>query len=147
MSQQSAIKMPSDPIYPDWLRAMSMHFPWAWLIAKGYKSEEFRTKTVTYRNVFLLHASQSKASDDVIKEFNIPKTEIVRGAIIGAATITDSIYEIVDGHQYAVHILDNAIYFPKPITNISGQIQQLWKPKDTPTIQAFNKAWTMIQNM
>jgi|688.fasta_scaffold31117_3 hypothetical protein len=148
MNQEpSQTPIPDTPEYPDWLRCMSLHFPWAWLIAKGYKSEEFRSKTVTYRNIFLLHASQSKASDDVIREFNIPRNQIIRGAIIGAATITDSNYEMIDGYSTAVHLLDNAIYFPEPITNISGQIQQLWKPKDTPTVRAFNKAWRMIKDL
>ena|GEM_PF-4674818 len=139
--------IPDEPIYPDWLKCMSLHFPWAWLIAKGYKSEEFRSKTVTYRNIFLIHASQSKASDQAIREFNIPNSQIVRGAIIGAATITDSQYEMIDGYQSAVHILDNAMIFPEPITGVSGKIQQLWKPSDTQTIRAFNRAWRMVEDM
>lgn len=139
--------IPDKPLYPDWLKCMSLHFPWAYLIANGYKSEEFRSKTVKYRGTFLLHASQSKASDEVIKEFKIPQNRIVRGAIIGAADIVDSIYETVDGYNTAVHILDNPIYFPEPVTGVSGKIQQLWPANDPSTIRAFNRAWQMVQDM
>lgn len=139
--------IPDEPLYPNWLRCMSLHFPWAYLIANGYKSEEFRSKTVKYRGTFLLHASQSKASDEVIRELKIPQNRIVRGAIIGAADIVDSIYETVGGYNTAVHIIENAIYFPEPVTGVSGKIQQLWPATDPGTTRAFNRAWQMVQDM
>ena len=104
------------PIYPPSLRAMTLHFPWAWLIATGWKEEEFRSKPVSYRGYFLVHAGQSKASDYIIQEVGIPRDHIVRGAIIGAAEIVAS-YEDSEG---ATHKLDNAIAFEAPIGPVSG---------------------------
>ena len=127
--------------HPDWLRAMTLHFPWAWLICNGYKIEEYRSKTVKHRGLILIHAGQSRESDYVIKEAGIPKDQIVRGAIIGAVEILDSVR---DG-DWAIHKLDMPLLFDEPIGPVSGQQAQLWSATTPQAIDAFNRAWALLQ--
>lgn len=139
--------IPNTPIYPETLRAMSTHAPWAYMMAKGWKEEEYRSKTTKFRGIFLIHASQSKQSDAAIEQYGLPKGEIeaIRGAIIGAARCTGSYYAQDGGG--AIHDIEDAVYFPKPIEGVSGKIQQFWAAKDTPTIRAFNRAWRQLEAM
>ncbi|NEZ65563.1 hypothetical protein D0962_22870 [Leptolyngbyaceae cyanobacterium CCMR0082] len=139
--------IPNTPIYPDTLRAMSLHAPWAYMMAKGWKEEEYRSKTTKFRGIFLIHASQSKHSDSVIEEYGLPKSEIesIRSSIIGAACCTGSYYAQDGG--YAIHDIEQAVFFSKPIEGVSGKIQQFWEAKDTATIRAFNKAWMQLKAM
>ena len=135
--------IPDTPIYPDWLRCMSQHLPYAWATAKGYKEEEYRSKTTQYRGRFLIHASSTKASDALIQEWRIPQNEQLRGAIIGAAVIVDSFYD----EEGAVHVLKDSIWLPKPVQPVSGLQAQLWKPQNVQHVRAFNQAWQQIQDL
>lgn len=139
--------IPDTPIYPESLRAMSTHAPWAYMLAKGWKEQEYRSKTTKFRGIFFIHASQSKQSDAAIEQYGLPKGEIesIRGSIIGAARCTGS-QKAPDG-GYFIHDIENAVYFPKPIEGISGKIQQFWAATDTPTIRGFNRAWRQLEAM
>ena len=128
------------PIYPPSLRAMTLHFPWAFLICIGQKTEEYRSRTVNYRGLFLIHAGQSKESDYIIPESGILRERIVRGAIIGAAELLTS-FEDSEG---AVHKLGNPVLFKTPIRPVSGCQAQLWGARTPQAIQAFNEAWTLL---
>lgn len=128
------------PIYPSSLRAMTLHFPWAYLICTGQKREEYRSKTVKYRGLFLIHAGQSKDSDYIILEAGIPREKIVRGAIIGAAEL---LYSFEDS-EGAVHKLGKPVLFDTPIRPVSGCQAQLWGAKTPQAIEAFNQAWKLL---
>jgi hypothetical protein len=127
--------------HPEWLRAMTLHFPWAYLICIGEKDEEFRSKTVSYRGLFLIHAGQSKESDYILREAGIPKDRIVRGAIIGAVELINSFRD----SEGAVHQLSWPLLFDEPIGPVSGQQAQLWSAKTPQAIDAFNKAWAILE--
>ena len=86
--------------YPDWLRALSIKPLYAWEIIQGYKLEEYRTWKTNKREIFLIHASSSKDTDDVlIEHYGLELAEIdkLRGAIIGASTITDCVTTECEG--------------------------------------------------
>jgi|694.fasta_scaffold105043_4 hypothetical protein len=127
--------------HPEWLRAMTLHFPWAYLICIGEKEEEFRSRTVSYRGFFLVHAGLSKESDYVIQEAGIPRDRIVRGAIIGAVELFNSFRD----SEGAVHQLGVPFLFDEPIGPVSGQQAQLWGAKTPQAIDAFNKAWIKLE--
>lgn len=77
--------------FPPELRAMSVHAPWAWLICKGQKTEEYRTRSTKRRGLTLIHSSGTKDSDYILEQYGIPMREIHRRAIIGAVTIVDCV--------------------------------------------------------
>ena len=144
---ETKTEIPDEPIYPGELRAMSLHAPWAYMMAKGWKSEEYRSRTTKFRGIFLIHASQSKDSDEVIGDYNLNRQEVIdaRSNIVGAARCTGSAYS--ESCTCHVHDIEDQIFFPEPIGPISGQIQQFWMPKDRATIKAFNKAWLQLKEL
>ena len=78
------------------VKIISVRQPWAWLIVAGHKDIENRTWRTSYRGPLLIHASQAMEEDDFpmqrqwIKESGIVIPEdLPRGAIVGAATLTD----------------------------------------------------------
>lgn len=147
MPRLEKLDIPSEPIFPDTLRAMSVHAPWAYLIVHGYKTEEYRSRNVNFRGLFLTHASQSKASDWVIDEYNLPRAEVeaMRGCIVGAAKITGT-HHISPEDGWA-HEIGNEIAFPKIVPNVSGQQSQFWKASTPERVKAFNHAWMKLEEM
>lgn len=128
--------------YPETLRAMSIHFPFAWAIVHGKKDFEYRTKATKYRGIFLIHASSSKDSDGFIAHYTIPQEQIVRKAIIGAAELVDCVEDDEGGGYY--YELINPIAFEEPIP-ASGQQSIFW-PASTPERDgAFRRAWQLVQ--
>lgn len=79
------------------MKALSIHQPWAWLIAHGIKDIENRNWSTTYRGKILIHASltfDQKAYNFIKKNFNIPKSyEYERGGIVGIVEIVDCVSE------------------------------------------------------
>ena len=128
--------------YPESLRAMSMHFPYAWAIVNGVKDFELRTRATRYRGFVLIHASSSKDSDDLIVEHSIPPDQIVRRAIIGAAELFNCTESPEEGGFY--YELLNPIAFDKPIP-ASGQQSIFWPASTPERDQAFKAAWEQIQ--
>ena len=128
--------------YPESLRAMSMHFPYAWGIVNGEKDFEFRTRATRYRGFVLIHASGSKDSDELIVEHSIPQDQIARRAIIGAAELFNCVETPENGGFY--YELFNPIAFEKPIP-ASGQQSIFWPASTPERDQAFKVAWKLIQ--
>ena len=128
--------------YPESLRAMSMHFPYAWGIVNGVKDFEFRTRATKYRGFVLIHASGSKDSDELIMEHSIPQDQIARRAIIGAAELINCIKDPDEGGFY--YEMFNPIAFEKPIP-ASGQQSIFWPASTSERDQAFKAAWKLIQ--
>lgn len=135
--------MPTTEIaqFPDRLRAMSIHFPFAWAIVHGEKDFEYRTKATKYRGIFLVHASGTKESDEYMAEYNIPQEQIVRKAIIGAVELLDCVEDTKEGGYY--YELDNPIVFEEAIP-VSGQQSIFWPASTPERVWAFNCAWEQI---
>jgi len=84
------------------MKALSLRQPWAWLVAAGLKDVENRTWSTKFRGRFLIHAGKSSeievqglgdqwilnrlAGGNLERYWN---AELVRGAIIGEATLVD----------------------------------------------------------
>jgi hypothetical protein len=130
--------------YPETLRAMSIHFPFAWAIVHGEKDFEYRTRATKYRGIVIIHASSTKDSDEFIAHYNIPPEQVVRKAIIGAAELVNCVKDDEsDGYYYE---LENPIAFPEAIP-VSGQQSIFW-PASTPERQkAFAQAWQLVHEM
>ena len=78
------------------VKIISVRQPWAWLIVAGHKDIENRTWRTSYRGRLLIHASKAMDPEDFpmqrkwIRESGIVIPEdLPRGAIVGAATLTD----------------------------------------------------------
>jgi len=78
------------------MKVLSVRQPWAYLIVAGYKDIENRTWRTSYRGPLLIHSSQAVDPNDFPKQrayiesagIVIPE-DLPRGAIVGAATLTD----------------------------------------------------------
>lgn len=143
MAQQDA---PIIEHCPSGLKAVTVRFPWAWLSVRGYKNAEYRSRKVKFPSIVLIHAGTSKLDDDVIEQYNIPRTDIVRGAILGAARITGCQWE---EDSWAYHYEDQ-IAFDKPILNVPGEQPVFWasgRSRKPERGLAFDRAWHQLQEM
>lgn len=133
--------------FPDELRAMSVHGPWAYMITKGYKLEEYRTKATKLRGWILIHCSQSKDSDDFILDYKLPKATIdkMRGKIIGAAHVDDC-YFMPEDDCYAYELSQAMLFEPKFWMPAKGQQSIFWAASGDPErMAAFGRAWQLIE--
>lgn len=72
------------------VKTLTIHQPWAELLARGYKKLETRSWNTKYRGVLLIHASQTPSTD---YSFSLPEgfppaDQIYCGAIIAIAQLT-----------------------------------------------------------
>lgn len=104
------------------MKAISIHQPWAWLIANGHKDIENRSWPTKFRGRVLIHASKGMSREDyeiaqaTLEHANLPDValppfdELERGGIVGVATIDSCIpgYERTSpwhmGSQFGFHI-------------------------------------------
>ncbi|MBO3463962.1 ASCH domain-containing protein [Aetokthonos hydrillicola Thurmond2011] len=129
--------------YPESLKAISIHAPHAYAICMGIKVAEYRSQPTDRRGWILIHASGSKDSDHFLADYGISKDTIKRGAIIGAAQITDCTWDAEFG-CYAYH-LESPILLQEPIEGIKGCQAIFWGAKLTQNQAAFAIAWAMIK--
>lgn len=138
-----------EPEFPPELVAMTTHFPWAWLMSKGYKTEEYRTQPTKRRGLIFLHAGSNKDSDDAIEEYHIPRREIKRQMIIGATRIVDC--ELTgydeDGNPEYAYILEDEVYFPNPTITVPGAQSIFWSANSPLRVAAFNEAWKSYREL
>ena len=128
--------------YPETLKAISIHAPHAYAICMGIKETEYRSRPTDRRGWILIHASQSKASDDFFAEYGIDPN-ICRGAIIGAAFLTNCIW---DSHnQCYAYQLEEAILFDEPFEGIKGCQAIFWGANTSDKQAAFAEAWNTIE--
>ena len=130
---KSFVEAPKD------LKAISIHAPFAYAICKGLKSEEYRSQNTKLRGWVLIHASQSKASDEWLKIYGLTKN-ITRGAIIGAAYIQEVVGK---PGEYAYQISDYRL-FDSPFKGIKGRQSIFWGAKTIEEKKAFAEAWKLI---
>lgn len=109
--------------FPPKLKAMSVHAPHAYAICMGKKDIEYRSKPTNRRHWILIHASQSKDSDDCFNEYGINPKNCKRGAIIGACKITECIKNSEWDFEY---YLDEPLLFKNPIEGVRGAQSIFW---------------------
>lgn len=83
------------------MKAISIHQPWALLIANGHKDIENRSWPTKFRGRVLIHASNGMSREDyeiaqaTLEHANLPDValppfdELERGGIVGVATIAE----------------------------------------------------------
>jgi hypothetical protein len=131
--------------YPEFLKAISIHAPHAYAICIGIKKAEYRSQPTDRRGWILIHASQSKDSDHCLADYGISKATIKRGAIIGAAQITNCTWNTEYG-CYAYH-LENPILFDQPIEGVKGCQAIFWGATQPEKQAAFAQAWALIDDI
>lgn len=76
------------------MQGLTIHQPWAWLIANGYKTIETRNWPTDYRGKLAIHAGRTLASEDA-EAFRsvgvpVPKDEdLILGAVVAVADLVD----------------------------------------------------------
>ena len=78
------------------MKILSVRQPWAWLIVAGHKDIENRKWYTNHRGPLLIHASKAMDPEDfpmqrkwVNQSGIVIPEDLPRGAIVGAATLTD----------------------------------------------------------
>ncbi len=127
--------------YPPNVKAISIHAPHAYAICLGIKKDEYRTQPTKRRGWVLIHASQSKQSDDYFADYGIDQTTIKRGAIIGAVKIISCVGCSGD---YAYQ-LANPIIFSRPLEEVKGKQSIFWGAKTDAEKIAFTLASEQIR--
>ena len=102
------------------MKALSLHQPWASLVALGEKTWETRSWQTQYRGPLAIHASLSHAGDDLIvgsvepfasalARHGIARTlELPRGCVL-AICVLEEVHEI--DHAFASNFSDQEIAF------------------------------------
>lgn len=78
-------------------RALSLHQPWAELVAIRAKEVETRSWGTRYRGTLFIHASGAKPHPDAIREQSIiaalhrPSSKLERGAVVAVAELYDCV--------------------------------------------------------
>lgn len=81
--------VPPEPIE---LTAITLHQPWASLIAAGLKQYETRSWYTDYRGLIAIHAAKKLDDDEsLISLLEVNKSEVPLGAIVAVAELTDCI--------------------------------------------------------
>lgn len=104
--------------YPEKLKAVSVHPPFAYAIVRGLKKEEYRSQATKRKGWILIHASKSTTSDECFADYGIHPGSIKRGAIIGACKITGCRQAGFDNYAYQ---LAEAFEFKSPIDCVGSQ--------------------------
>lgn len=126
--------------YPTNLKAISIHAPFAYAICLGLKTEEYRTQPTKRKGWVLIHASQSKASDEYFITYNIDKSTVKRGAIIGAVQVTDC---IGSDNNWAYQ-LSSPVLFDQPVEEVRGKQAIFWGANSRELQEAFTLASQQI---
>ena len=125
----------------DRIKAISIHAPHAYAICLGKKPYEYRNSPTKVRGWVLIHSSSSKASDSFFDDYGIDKKIAHRGAIIGAAFITDC---SSDSQGYA-YKMTRVMLFKETIQGVKGCQAIFWGHCSDPAkIKAFQQAIDQI---
>lgn len=77
------------------MKALSVRQPWAWLIARGFKSEEYRSWSTNHRGRLAIHSAYNRLPERRIAELedryqiDIPRDELVRSAVVCVVDLID----------------------------------------------------------
>ncbi len=126
--------------YPPNLKAISIHAPFAYAICMRLKKEEYRTQPTKRRGWILIHASQSKASDEYFYTYQIDINKVKRGAIIGAVKVNGCVGNL---NNWAYQ-LDSPVLFEQPIEGVKGKQAIFWSANSEELQKAFTLASLQI---
>lgn len=127
---------------PATTRAMTCHAPFAYALALGEKTQEYRSRVTQYRGWIFFHCGISKQSDDAFQYLEISPEDAQRGCIIGAGYLNDCLR--LD--NYFAYEFINPVLFEKPL-RIRGKQQTLWLPADSKEVKIFASAWQELQRI
>ncbi len=113
------------------MKAITIHQPWAWAIAEGYKTVENRTWCTNYRGQLAIHAGNSRKSLKFLPEIKeltkVDNLDIDFGCIIAIVDLIDCTkdYDSVWAmpNQYHWILANPRIITPIPMTGKLG----LWE--------------------
>jgi hypothetical protein len=77
------------------MKALTLHQPWAWAVAKGYKTVETRSRRTSYRGPLAIHAGKTVDRGVLrnVRDYGSPEAPtvsgLVRGAILCIVNLTD----------------------------------------------------------
>ncbi|BAQ63952.1 ASCH domain-containing protein [Geminocystis sp. NIES-3709] len=89
------------------MKVITIHQPWAWAIAEGFKTVENRTWQTNYRGLLAIHAGKSKKSLkylDTVKELTgVENPKLRFGEIIAVVNLTNiTIFTHTEWEKWAV---------------------------------------------
>jgi ASCH domain len=74
------------------IKAISLHQPWASLIASQHKHYETRSWPISYRGTIAIHAAKKFHNDHrLLRLLGITESEVPLGAVVAIASLTDCI--------------------------------------------------------
>jgi hypothetical protein len=125
------------------IRLLSLHQPWASLIAAGIKQIETRHWQTPYRGLIAIHAAKRRIDDNGLKLLSNVATNLHTlplGAIVAVATLTDcSIMAEENGQPYC-YLRDGAgeKFYPSETESACGfwsSGRYAWQLKDVRAIE------------
>ena len=120
--------------------------PFGFEICIGEKPLEFRSWDTKFRGLVLIHVSSSKQFEkefELFPEVTPEEIELMRGAIIGFANLTDSFWRDED-NSYC-HRMENPCLFRETFKT-PGALNY-WRPGGKyreQQLEAFQRAWNSI---
>lgn len=85
-------KWEKEEVATEQITAISLHQPWASLIASGHKCFETRSWPTKYRGPIAIHAAKKIEEDPrLLKLLGIPASKVPRGAIVAIADLADCV--------------------------------------------------------
>ncbi|MHC5916098.1 MAG: ASCH domain-containing protein [Nostoc sp.] len=127
---------------PTTVRAMTVHAPFAYAMALGQKTEEYRYRSTTYRGWIFLHCGLSTASDYAFEYLDMEPKDAQRGCIVGACFLNSCTQS---GNCYAYQMITPVVF--ENALKIRGKQSILWLPSDTNEVKIFALAWQILQTM
>jgi hypothetical protein len=131
--------------FPSTLRAISIAGPFAYLIAIGEKTAEYRSWKTSFKGPVLLHVSLGREWEDTwddVPEISPDEKAKMKSSIIGMAEVYNCTFDPMHG-CYA-HWMRNPILFEEYIPNVKGN-RNYWSAKTPEHVEAFNQAWQKVQ--
>jgi hypothetical protein len=151
------------------IRALSVASPFPWRIALGHKQIELRSWATKHRGIILLHASSGNGYEHLFEHFGLSRKDCPKFALVGAAKLVNSVcydteakweadrqrhcwvgndtyIEVLSqygGYPHG-HVLEEAIAFDQPITDVPGA-RNYWLPKDERQKAGFEKAIELLK--
>lgn len=131
------------PAYPQVLRAMTTHAPFAYALVMGLDDFEIRRRESTYRGWVLIQAGKSHDSDEFFQQYDL-SPNLPRGGIIGAAVLNNCYLDPRKG--FWIYEFENPLKFKKLIP-IAGKQATLWKAANKQEQLIFTSCWQEICKM
>jgi hypothetical protein len=107
------------------VKVLTVHNPWAWLIVRGLKRIENRSRPTKHRGPLLVHAGRTYVPDVPLPPEAPPVETMPYSAIVGRVTLLDCV-PLADAapgphtHGPFCWLLGDAVAFEQPIVGADG---------------------------